>query len=334
LKNKLILSYFISIILSFNLFSVNSFNLFKELLKPKYLKTGDTVAIVAPSGVLAKNQNYILKAKKLLKSWGLEVVIGENVFKRFGHFAGNDKDRASDFQKALDDKSIKAIWCARGGYGAMRIIDDLNYNKYILNPKWIIGYSDITAIHNDLHIIGSESIHAIMCNSLNNGEIEKNKSVSLLKSVLFGEKIEYNISGNKYNKVGNSEGQIVGGNLTLLHSLIGSKSSIDTDKKIIFIEDLGEYHYHIDRMLKTLKRAGYFNNCAGIIVGDFINFRKNSTPFGQNIYEIILETVKEYDFPVVFDFPAGHGEKNYPIILGRKIKLDVTKKQASIIFSN
>ena len=318
----------------------NNLNLFSQsipnnkLIKPEYLKKGDTVAIVAPSGVLKNYNGYILKAKELLKSWELEVVIGENVFNDNGHFAGTDNQRSADFQLALDDKAIKAIWCARGGYGAMRVIDNLNFEKYKENPKWIIGYSDITAIHNDLHNNKSESIHGIMCKSLEKIDVDNNESISLLKKTLFGEKLSYTIEGNNYNIEGNSNGQLIGGNLTLLHCLLGSKSSIDTDGKILFIEDLGEYLYHIDRMLISLKRAGYFDNCKGLIVGDFTDMRKNTTPFGRNLKELILDIVREYDFPVSFGFPAGHGEKNYPMILGREINLEVSKQQSTINFSN
>ena len=319
---------------------LNNLNLFSQsipnnkLIKPEYLKKGDTVAIVAPSGVLKNYNAYILKAKELLKSWELEVVIGENVFNDNGHFAGTDIQRSADFQLALDDKAIKAIWCARGGYGAMRVIDNLNFEKYKENPKWIIGYSDITAIHNDLHNNKSESIHGIMCKSLEKIDVDNNESISLLKKTLFGEKLSYTIEGNNYNIEGNSNGQLIGGNLTLLHCLLGSESSIDTDGKILFIEDLGEYLYHIDRMLISLKRAGYFDNCKGLIVGDFTDMRKNTTPFGRNLKELILDIVREYDFPVSFGFPAGHGEKNYPMILGREINLEVSKQQSTINFSN
>ena len=315
-----------------NLFS-SELTFDNKLIKPEYLKIGDTVAIVAPSGVLKNYDNYIAKAKSLLKEWGLNVIVGDNVFQDDGHFAGTDKERTSDFQIALDDKSIKAIWCARGGYGTMRIIDDLDYENYKKNPKWIIGYSDITSIHNDIHNNKSESIHGIMCKSLENLD-KKDESVILLKKTLFGEKISYEIDGSEYNILGKSNGQLVGGNLTLLHSLLGSKSSINTEGKILFIEDLGEYLYHIDRMLQSLKRAGYFDKCKGLIIGDFTDLRKNTTPFGRNLEELIIEIAKEYNFPVSFGFPAGHGDKNFPMILGREVELNVTKKNTIISFSD
>ena len=333
MKLKFCLIFLIlSLSFTFKLSSQPSIN--NKLIKPEYLTKGDTVAIVAPSGVLKNYDNYIHKAKELLKNWGLNVIVGKNVFNDAGHFSGTDQERTLDFQMALDDESVKAIWCARGGYGAMRVIDNLNFEKFRKNPKWIVGYSDITAIHSDLHIENSESIHAIMCKSLNELDIYNDESVSLLKKTLFGEKLSYQIKGNSYNIEGDTKGQLVGGNLTLLHCLLGSESSINTDGKILFIEDLGEYLYHIDRMLYSLKRAGYFNNLKGIIVGDFTDLRKNTTPFGRNLNELILEIVSDYNIPVAFDFPAGHGEENFPMIFGREIEFSVKKEGSSIIFSD
>ena len=333
MKLKFGLIFFILFLnFTFELSSQTSAN--NKLIKPKYLTKGDTIAIVAPSGVLKNYDNYINKAKELLKSWGLNVIVGKNVFNDDGHFAGTDNERTLDFQNALDDKSIKGIWCARGGYGAVRVIDNLNFEKYKLEPKWIIGYSDITAIHNELHILNSESIHAIMCKSLNELDIDNSESVSLLKKTLFGENISYKIKTNSYNIEGSTSGKLVGGNLTLLHCMLGSKSSINTEGKILFIEDLGEYLYHIDRMLYSLKRAGYFDNLNGLIVGDFTDLRKNTTPFGRNLKELILEIVSDYNIPVLFDFPAGHGKENFPLILGREIELIVEKEDSNIIFSD
>ena len=328
----LCLTILITINITTKIFSKNLKKMDNTLIRPEYLKAGDTIAIVAPSGVLNDHENYINKAKKLLESWELNVIIEKNVFNNYGPFSGTDKERTKDFQRALDDKTISAIWCARGGYGAMRIIDDLDYTEYLKTPKWIIGYSDITAIHNDLHILGSESIHSIMCKSIEDKDINNDRSIQALKDVLFGNKLSYNFNNKPENKLGKTSGQIVGGNLTLLHGLIGSKSSINTDGKILFIEDLGEYHYHIDRMLISLKRAGYFDNCNGLVVGDFSDLRKNTTPFGKDIKEIILDAVKEFDFPVLFDFPAGHEELNMPIILGRDIIMDINNSQSTIEF--
>lgn len=272
------------------------------------------------------------QARALLKSWGLHTVVGEHVFNKSGHFAGTDDQRAEDFQKALDNPGIKAIWCARGGYGTVRILDKLDYSKFKLNPKWIIGYSDITAIHNQLNNEGSESIHGLMCTSLTDDLSKIETSVSSFKDAIFGNALRYTIEGSKYNKVGTVSAPLVGGNLTLLHTMLGSKTSIDTQGKILFFEEIGEYAYHIDRMLQSLKRAGYFEDCKGIIVGDITKVRKNTTPWGKPVQQLILDVFAEYDFPVLFNFPAGHNKDNRALIMGRTISLDVGKDESSVNF--
>jgi muramoyltetrapeptide carboxypeptidase len=304
------------------------------LIQPPYLKIGDTVAIVAPSGVLNGRDKEIKQAKELLKNWGLNVVVGAHVFNKANHFAGTDNERAEDFQKALDNPSIKAIWCARGGYGTVRMIDKLDYTKYKENPKWVIGYSDITAIHNQLNIEGSESIHAMMCTSLTDDLSKIEESLETFKCALFGKPLNYTINGSLYNKTGSVTAPLVGGNLTLLHTMLGSKTSIDTSGKILFIEEIGEYKYHIDRMLQSLKRAGYFENLKGLIVGDMSKMRKNTTPWGTSIEQLILDVVAEYDFPVLFGFPAGHEDDNRALILGRTIQLTVGKDKSTVVFED
>ncbi|MDB2349973.1 LD-carboxypeptidase [Flavobacteriaceae bacterium] len=304
-----------------------------QLIQPEPLKSGDTISILAPSGVLNNFDNKITKAINIFKSWGLNVVLGNHIYDKNGHFAGTDKNREKDFQKALDNKNIKAIWCARGGYGAVRIIDKLNFDNYLKNPKWIIGFSDITVIHNKLNFLNSESIHAMMITGFEDIG-QNNDSLSKLKNVLFGDSLSYSIASNKNNKTGKSEGIIVGGNLTLIQSTIGSKTELKMKDKILFIEEIGEYAYHIDRMLYSLKRAGYFENCKGLIVGQISDVKKNTTDFGRSINELILDVLDEYNFPILFDFPAGHEKTNFPIILGRKVILDVSKSDSKVIFYN
>ena len=305
-----------------------------KLIKPKNLKIGDTISIIAPSGVLKDYDEYMDKSISLMESWGLNVVLGSNIYDSYGHFSSSDANRQKDFQNAIDDNKIKAIWCARGGYGAMRIIDKINYDNLLKHPKWVIGYSDITAIHNDIHNLGVESLHGVMSKSLEDISID-DESIKKLKDIVFGKgELHYVIESNKYNITGEASGKLVGGNLTLLQSLLQSKSSIDTTNKIIFIEEVGEYLYHIDRMLHSLKRADYFSKCSGLIVGDFTDVRKNETKFGKNLYEIINEIVKEYNFPVIYGFPAGHGQKNFPLIFGRNIEINVSKNKSEIRFSN
>jgi muramoyltetrapeptide carboxypeptidase len=304
-----------------------------QLIQPESLKSGDTISILAPSGVLNNFDNKITKAINIFKSWGLNVVLGNHIYDKNGHFAGTDKNREKDFQKALDNKNIKAIWCARGGYGAVRIIDKLNFDNYLKNPKWIIGFSDITVIHNKLNFLNSESIHAMMITGFEDIG-QNNDSLSKLKNVLFGDSLSYSITSNKNNKTGKSEGIIVGGNLTLIQSTIGSKTELKIKDKILFIEEIGEYAYHIDRMLHSLKRAGYFENCKGLIVGQISDVKKNTTDFGRSINELILDVLDEYNFPILFDFPAGHEKTNFPIILGRKVILEVSKSDSKVIFYN
>lgn len=303
-----------------------------KLVQPPHLKAGDTVAIVAPSGILNGRSEEIERAKALLKSWNLNVVVGKHVFKQNNHFAGTDDERCEDFQNALDDPKIKAIWCARGGYGTVRILDKLDYSKFKDHPKWLIGYSDITALHNQFHNEGFESIHAIMCTSLIDKPEELEQSIATMKLAVFGEKLNYDLKGSNYNQPGKVSAPIVGGNLTMLHTMLGSKTSIDTSGKILFIEEIGEYKYHIDRMLQSLKRAGYFDNCVGLIVGDMSKIRKNTTPWGSSIEQLIVDALADYSFPIAFNMPAGHENDNRALILGRTIDLEVTKEGSKITF--
>ena len=314
-------------------FSQTSYKMDRHI-KPENLRIGDTISIIAPSGVLKDYEEYMQKSIGLMESWGLNVVLGSTIYESYGHFSSTDINREKDFQNAIDDNKIKAIWCARGGYGAMRIIDNINYDNLLKNPKWVIGYSDITAIHNDIHNLGVESLHGVMCKSLEDISVDDD-SINKLKDILFEEgELKYIIEGNEYNIIGEASGKLVGGNLTLLQSLLQSKSSIDTTNKIIFIEDVGEYLYHIDRMLHSLKRADYFSKCSGLIVGDFTDIKKNETKFGKNLYEIINEIVEDYNIPVMYGFPAGHGEKNLPLIFGRNVQINVRENKSEIRFSN
>lgn len=301
-------------------------------IQPSFLKAGDTVAIVAPSGILKNRFDEINQAKALLSRWGLHYVVGEHVFTQHGHFAGSDDQRAADFQKALNDPKIKAIWCARGGYGTVRILDKLDYTQFKKHPKWLIGYSDITALHNQIHNLGYETIHAMMCTSLSDNEQDISETISTFKAALFGQPLSYNLKGSKYNKVGTVTAPITGGNLTLLQTMLGSETSIDTTGEILFIEEIGEYAYHIDRMLQSLKRAGYFKHCKGIVVGDITKVRRNTTDFGRTIEEIILDVVAEYDFPVAFNMPAGHAKDNQALILGDLVTLTVGKDKSILEF--
>nr|WP_321244614.1 LD-carboxypeptidase [uncultured Psychroserpens sp.] len=304
------------------------------LIQPPYLKAGDTVAIVAPSGILKNRTDEVDQAVALLKSWGLHAVVGKHVFSKGNHFAGTDLQRCEDFQNALDDPKISAIWCARGGYGTVRILDKLDYTKFKSNPKWLIGYSDITALHNQFHNEGFQSIHALMCVSLPEDISEIKETVDTFKSTLFGKPVDYTLEGSTYNRVGEASGPLVGGNLTILHTMLGSQESIDTSGKVLFIEEIGEYKYHIDRMLQSLKRAGYFDNCAGVLVGGMSKMRKNTTPWGTSVEQLILDALSEYDFPIAFNMPAGHEKDNRAMVMGATIKLKVSKEKSTVVFEN
>ena len=312
--------------------SDNSNKMTSELIQPPYLKAGDTVAIVAPSGILKSREGEVQQAVALLKSWGLHADVGKHVFSKADHFAGTDDERCADLQNAMDDPKISAIWCARGGYGTVRLLDKLNYTEFKKNPKWIIGYSDITALHNQVHNEGFQSLHALMCVSLTKDLNDIKETVATFKSAIFGKPENYTLKGSRYNKVGETSGELVGGNLTMLHTMLGSETSIDTSGKILFIEEIGEYKYHIDRMLQSLKRAGYFDNLKGLVVGDMTKMRKNTTLWGTSVEQLILDALEDYDFPIAFNMPAGHEKDNRALVLGRIVDLKVTKESASVVF--
>jgi muramoyltetrapeptide carboxypeptidase len=306
----------------------------QKLIKPAYLQKGDTIAIVAPAGILKNKQEIILKAKKLAESWGLKVVLGKHLFNQNNHFSGTDEERCQDFQEVLDNKNIKAIWAARGGYGSVRILDLLDFTEFKKNPKWVIGYSDITAFHNHIHNLGVETIHGMMGTSLGDEFKDIKETVASFKKALFGETISYTISGSKYNRVTFSEkieGQIIGGNLSILTSMLGSDSQLITAGKILFIEEIGEYKYSIDRMLQSLKRAGYFTKAKAVVVGNMSRVKKNSTAWGSSIEQLILDVVPE-NVSVLFDFPAGHELDNRALIFGRNIQLIVGNDKYSLVF--
>ena len=292
------------------------------MFTPDFVKKGDKIAIVCTARKVDFKE--INDAVQILTSWGLEPVIGATIGKENNQFAGSDQERASDFQKMLTDKEIKAIWCARGGYGTVRIIDKIDFSAFIEHPKWIIGYSDITVLHSHIHNFGIATMHAPMPI-----DIHKNtaQSINSLKDALFEKKIKYKVPSSKKNILGKCKGQLVGGNLSILYSLCGSVSSIDTSGKILCIEDLDEYLYHIDRMLQNLKRNGYFKNLSGLIVGGMTNLHDNNIPFGKKYKRIILDIVEEYGFPVVFKFPVGHLEDNRALILGAEVSLQIDKDE-------
>lgn len=288
------------------------------MIKPPFLKKGDKIGIIAPARKISMAELQF--AINVFDSWGLVPVYGKNLFGSNHQFSGTDRERAEDLQEMLDDNSVKAIISARGGYGTLRIIDDIDFSNFVKNPKWIIGYSDITVLHSHIHRnFGIETLHATMpINFSKNAE-----ALETMRRALFGENINYDIKTDTLNKNGNGEGELVGGNLSLLYALTGSKSDIETKGKILFLEDLDEYLYHLDRMMISLKRTGKLNELAGLIVGGMSDMKDNTIPFGKNAEEIISDAVKEFNYPVCFNFPAGHIDKNLALILGRNVRLSV-----------
>jgi muramoyltetrapeptide carboxypeptidase len=297
------------------------------MIRPNYLKEGATVAIVSTARRISKKE--LIPAITILKKRGLKVVLGTSIGAEDHQFAGNDELRTSDFQTMLDHPEIDAIWCARGGYGTVRIIDQLDFSNFKNYPKWIIGYSDITVLHAHLHQLGIETLHAQMPLFI---ETKSDATINSIKETLFGEKYEIIIPSEKNNINGIASGQLIGGNLSILYSLCGSPSALNTKGKILFIEDLDEYLYHIDRMLQNLKRNGMFDQLEGLIVGGMTQMHDNDIPFGKNAAEMILDICSEYDFPITFNFPAGHLEDNRALILGRKVDLMVNKKGVTLSF--
>ena len=291
------------------------------MTSPKNLKQGDKVGIVSPARKVTIEE--IQFSINTLQSWGFEIVLGDNLFNSYHQYAGTDVERTNDFQGMLDDESVSAILCSRGGYGAIRIIDQLDFSKFIKHPKWIVGYSDITVLHSHIHTnFNIETLHSPMCVNFPKNS-SSNNAASSLRQALLGEEMIYDITHHPLNRSGSAEGVLTGGNLSILYNLRGTNSDIDTNGKILFIEDVDEYLYHIDRMMMNFKRSGLLRNLSGLIVGSMSKMNDNEIPFGKTAEEIITESVAEYDFPVCFDFPAGHLKENSTLILGRKVKLNV-----------
>lgn len=293
-------------------------------LAPSYLKKGDTILIIATAR--ARNKEAIEPAISILKSWGLTVLLGENVFKTHHQFAGTDAERQADLRWAINHKTAKAILIAGGGYGTMRIIDAINFKPLLKNPKWFIGYSDVTIIHSRFAKLNLASIHGTMAFQFTKDE----EATISIKQLLFGKKLNYKIPKSNLNRLGKVEAEIVGGNLSLLYAASGSIDDLDTKNKILFIEDLDEQLYHIDRMMLQLKRSGKLKNLKALIVGGMSDMKDNAIPYGKTANEIIFDAVKDYKYPVCFDFPAGHVTKNIALYFGKKALLNITNNKVTL----
>lgn len=293
-------------------------------ITPSYLKKGDTILIIATAR--ARSKEAIQPAIDILKNWGLRVEHGPNVFKTYHQFAGTDEERADDLQWAINHKTAKAILISGGGYGTLRVIDKVNFNPLLKTPKWLIGYSDTTALHSRLCHLKIAAIHGTMA-----FQFTKNEEATLsVKQLLFGEKVNYKFPYNYLNRLGVAEAEIIGGNLSLLYALSGSVDDISAKNKILFLEDLDEQLYHVDRMMLQLQRSGKLKHLKGLIVGGMSDMKDNAVPYGKTAEEIVLDAVKEYNYPVCFNFPAGHIEKNLALYLGKKARLEITKSKVSL----
>lgn len=298
---------------------------------PRYLKPGDTIGITCPAGFITLPE--IQPAMVQMVEWGFNIRVGDTVGMRDFTFGGTDEERAKDLQQMIDDPKVKAIMCARGGYGFVRIIDKLNFTKLAANPKWIIGFSDITVLHCHLNRnFGIASIHSKMCNSFpddwNKAEPIQTETILSIKQALTGEKMKYTVPVNPQNKPGKAEGVLIGGNLKIIETLAGTRSELRTTNKILFVEDTGEYLYSIDRMFWNLKRTGKLEKLAGLIVGGFkVKPDDPGEEFGRSVQDIVLEKVKDYKYPVCFDFPVGHQRNNYALKCGVMHRLSVSGEE-------
>lgn len=297
------------------------------MIIPPFLKAGDTVALVCTARKFFPEDTK--PAIDLLESWGLNVKLGATIGLDNFQLGGTDNERAADFQAQIDDENVQAIWCARGGYGTVRIIDSLDFTKFKKHPKWIMGFSDVTVLHSQLNVERVASLHSIMPFTVPTAPDEVKET---LRKALFGETLSYSIPSKSYDVKGVASGELVGGNISILYSLLGSKSAIDTKDKILFIEDLDEYLYHIDRMMYNLKRNGYFEQVKGIIVGSMADMHDNEIPFGQNEVQIITEIAKDFSVPIAFQFPAGHQSDNRTLILGEQVDFEVNEKEIKLKF--
>lgn len=293
---------------------------------PSHLKKGDLVLLIATARKRSKRD--VEPAINILESWGLKVQTGVNVYNEYHQFAGTDVERLHDLQWAMDHKSAKAIIVTGGGYGTIRIIDSVNFNGMQKYPKWFVGFSDATVIHSRLTSLKIASIHGPVAFHFNKDK----KATTFLKKALFGEELKYEIKIHELNRCGSVNGKIVGGNLSLLYALSGSNDEIDSKNKILFIEDLDEQLYHIDRMMMQLKRSGKLKHLKALIVGGMTEMKDNAVPYGKTAEEIIYDAVKDYDYPVCFNFPAGHIDNNHALYLGREASLSITKRKVILSY--
>ena len=287
---------------------------------------GDKIAIVSPSGAI--DANYINEAKQVLESWGFVVQIGDSAYEKYGRFGGTQEQRIADLQQAMDDADTKAILCSRGGYGIVQIVDKLDFSKFLAHPKWVMGFSDVTVLHNAIGKLGIPSLHCIMAKHLT--ELDPSSDpVIKLKDVLNGNLPEYKLNRNSLNRQGIATGKLIGGNLSVFMALRGTRFDLDFSGAILFLEEISEQPYHIDRMMHSLRISGALSQLAGLVVGQFTDCPEDAQMM-KTVHEIILDSVADYGYPVCFDFPAGHVDYNLPLVLGATVLLEVSVENVQL----
>jgi muramoyltetrapeptide carboxypeptidase len=299
---------------------------------PPYIKPGDKIRIVSPAGKVS--EKHVFPAVDWLQKQGHKVELGKNVFASHFQFAGTDAERLNDLQTALDDPETAAIICSRGGYGTVRIISQTDFTKFVENPKWLVGFSDITILHSCLNRRGVATIHGVMPQYFFDSDGSPSENLKSLMQLLTGGKASYLFNNGEKNRSGKVTGELVGGNLSIISSMQGTPCELKTDGKILFLEDIDEFLYHTDRMIHQLKLSGKLNNLAGLVLGDFTEMKDNESPFGKTIHEIIMDAVQEFDYPVCFGFPAGHDRKNLALAFGLYWELEVLQQNATMELKN
>lgn len=301
--------------------------------QPPFLKPGNTLAISSPAGYITVEE--LQPAIRQMESWGLNIRLGTTIGKRDGTFGGTDQERAGDLQQLIDDPDVDAIMCARGGYGMVRIIDQVDFSRFRRHPKWMIGFSDITVLHAHLNtVVRVPSIHSKMCNSFpevwEDADALQQETILSIRDILFGKPMKFQLPHHVYNRTGKGVGELIGGNCKTIESIAGSRSDLFTDHKILFLEDTGEYLYSIDRMFWNLKRSGKLDSLAGLVIGGF-KIKPSEDPeeeFNRDIYQIIMEKVGDCNYPVCFDFPVGHQKNNFALMCGSRVHLEISSEGA------
>lgn len=298
------------------------------MIIPRPIRKGDKLRIVSPAGKIS--EEHLLPAVRWLKGEGFEVELGKHALSAHFQFAGTDQQRLGDLQEAMDDQGAAAVLCSRGGYGTARLLDLIRYDGFIQHPKWLVGFSDITTLHTCLNNLRVASIHGAMPRYFFDRSNRPSKSLDSLMTLLKGGGAGYIWPSLEWNRRGTVTAELMGGNLSVLTSLMGTPYEPDTDGKILFLEDIDEYLYHADRMLRQLKSGGKLEKLAGMVLGNFTGMKDNESPFGRSIHEIVAEVVEEYNYPVCYGFPAGHDELNLALAFGLQWELIIAEKESSL----